>query len=668
MSTLKTLTNYPIIACLIISLSLWFNSPSTLAQGANKPLDMGIFVKSSAARQVVISPNGKHIATIFKRGKEDMLAIIKLADMKPIKVIKAYGGLNQIGDVKWANNERVLYRVLSSMSWDKQLYFDNKTYGVNIDGKRHFQVLGNGTTDRTGRNYAEMGTIELIDILPNDEKHVLIALYPWLETSTAYIMNNEAKPFIYKSNIYRPRLTRVTKLPTPLATPFTDNDGNVRLSFGKDKQDFLELHYKKDKDAKWQPLELEGLSNATKIAVHGFSKDNNKVYLGVSHLKGPDSLHLYDLVNHKSKEIFRHENADISTLVFNANNDKVVAVGVEHGYFEYALIDAKDKVSQMHSKLLKMFPGYKVQMTSTSVNAQRAVFEVFSGFQPSVYYLYDGKTDKFSYLMASRQWIDSKQMADREPITFKARDGLALNGYLTRPIGKKESLPTIILPHGGPHGVKDKWEFDWQTQLLVSRGYAVLQLNFRGSSGYGYAFEKAGYGQWGAAMQDDLTDATLQLIEQGIADKNRICIFGASYGGYAALMGTIREPDLYRCAIGSMGVYDLPMLFKEGDVADSRSGLGYLKRVLGNDINKQKQYSPVYNTDKIKTPLLLVHGRKDERAPIEQFEALEQALKSSKTPFEKLILSDDGHGYSDEESRIKVFTKILAFLEKHIGQ
>ena len=668
MLLLKQTASYKILVYLLLSLSFWIATPQAVAQQSGKPLDLRLFTKSSAARQVVISPDGKHIATIFKRGKEDMLAIIKLADMKPVKVIKAYGDLNQIGDVRWANNERLLYRVLTSMSWDKQQYFDGNTYGVNIDGKRHFQVLGNGTVDIKGRNISELGTIELIDVLPDDKKHVLIALYPWLENATSYILNKDAKPIIYKANIYNPRLSRVTKLPTPQATAYTDNDNNVRISFGTDTQAQIEMHYRKNANSKWQPLELKGLANATRFFVHGFSKDNNKVYLGVSHLDGPNSLHLYDLINHTTKEIFKHESADINKLVFNAKNDKVVAVGVEHGYFEYVLLDGKDKVSKMHSKLLAMFPGYNVQMTSSSTDAKRAVFEVFSGFQPSVFYLYDEKTDNFSYLMASRQWIDSKQMADREPIKFKARDGLTLNGYLTRPIGKKESLPTIILPHGGPHGIKDRWVFDWETQLLVSRGYAVLQLNYRGSSGYGYAFEKAGYGQWGAAMQDDLTDATLQLIDKGIADKDRICIYGASYGGYAAVMGTIREPDLYRCAIGSMGVYDLPKLFEEGNVANSRSGLGYLKRVLGNDTNKQKQYSPVYNTDKIKTPLLLLHGRKDNQAPYSQYEALAKALKKSKKPFDKLILKNDGHGYSDEESRIKVYTQILAFLDKHIGK
>lgn len=168
-------------------------------------------------------------------------------------------------------------------------------------------------------------------------------------------------------------------------------------------------------------------------------------------------------------------------------------------------------------------------------------------------------------------------------------------------------------------------------------------------------------------MQDDLTDATKFLIEQGIADKNRVCIYGASYGGYAALMGVIREPDLYRCAISSVGVYSLPMMFSEGDIADREQGLAYLKRVLGEDIQKQQRYSPAYNTDKIKAPLLLIHGLKDQRAPIEQLQLLEKGLRANNKPHEIMILKDEGHGYNDENTRIKVYQKIIKFLDQHIG-
>ena len=258
-------------------------------------------------------------------------------------------------------------------------------------------------------------------------------------------------------------------------------------------------------------------------------------------------------------------------------------------------------------------------------------------------------------------------MAATQAVEFKARDGLTLHGYLTLPQGQEKLLPIVVLPHGGPHGVRDTWGFDWEVQLLANRGYGVLQVNFRGSDGFGAQFRRSGYGQWGAAMQDDITDATLALIERGIADKDRICIYGASFGGYAALMGAVKTPDLYCCAIGSMGVYNLPMTFKEGDIADTTRGLNYLKLVLGEDQNKLKQLSPAFNTEKIKAQVLLIHGKQDKRAPLEQVQSLMAAMDKNNKPYQFLLIKDEGHGYYDEDNRIKVYKKLLTFLDKHIG-
>jgi dipeptidyl aminopeptidase/acylaminoacyl peptidase len=259
-------------------------------------------------------------------------------------------------------------------------------------------------------------------------------------------------------------------------------------------------------------------------------------------------------------------------------------------------------------------------------------------------------------------------MASTQAMEFTSRDELTLHGYLTLPQGKSKSVPLIVMPHGGPHGVRDYWGFDWEVQLLANRGYGVLQLNFRGSSGFGREFLESGYGQWGGTMQNDLTDATQALIDQGIADSKRICMFGTSYGGYAALMGAVKEPDLYRCVIGSAGVYNLPMMFKEGDISQSDSGLVYLKQALGQDQNQLKARSPAFNANKIKADILLIHGRKDKRAPIEQVESLTKALDKAGKPYQYFEISNEAHGYYDEANRSNVYSKVLKFLQQHLGQ
>ena len=629
-------------------------------------LSIELFTKLPKTRQVEISPDGKHIAVILKNGEKDMLGIIRLSDVKLIKMFTAAGENNQIGNVIWANNERLLYNILSHAAWDKQLFYNGELYGVDIDGGRHRPLMGLNARRKGGSRIGNFGHHDITNLLPEDENYILVTFYPWREGYRYFHADHNAKPVTYRLNINVGRIRPIKKLPTPLASAITDTEGVVRLSFGTDENNLMALHHIKERGDDWQELELKGIKNYKRASPLRFAS-KNEIYLLIDEVKGPDSLYLYNLATHNAKKIFQHEVSDIQKVVYNKDGNKIVALSIEQTAPEYFILDKEDKIAQLHSDLLKQLPGFNVRVTSVSDNAERAIIEVHSDYDPGGYYLYQKQTGNLSPIIDNRKWIKPEQMASREPVSFKVRDGLTIRGYLTRPMGKTQSLPTVILPHGGPHGVKDSWDFDWESQLLANRGYAVLQLNFRGSGGYGYAYEKSGYGQWGAAMQDDLTDATLQLIEQGIADKNRICIYGASYGGYAALMGIIREPDLYRCAIGSMGVYDLPMMFNEGDVADTKSGIAFLKRVLGEDIEQHKRYSPAFNTDKIKVPLLLIHGERDERAPIEHLISLEKGLKANNKPYAKLVLKNEAHGYYDEENRIKVYSRIIEFLDQHIG-
>jgi dipeptidyl aminopeptidase/acylaminoacyl peptidase len=257
-------------------------------------------------------------------------------------------------------------------------------------------------------------------------------------------------------------------------------------------------------------------------------------------------------------------------------------------------------------------------------------------------------------------------MRPMEPFAIKARDGMKLHGYLTRPVGEGPH-PMVVLPHGGPHGIRDVWAFDSEVQMLANRGYAVLQVNFRGSGGYGMDFEEAGYRKWGASMQDDVTDATQWAIDNKHADKRRICIYGASYGGYTALMGAVREPALYRCAVGFAGVYDLELMLSSADIPRSKSGRAYLGLALGDDRPDLRSRSPAHNADKISIPVLLIHGKEDWRADFEQAKRMKAALESNKKSYEWMVLSKEGHGVYDEDSRREMYERVLGFLAKHIG-
>jgi dipeptidyl aminopeptidase/acylaminoacyl peptidase len=264
-------------------------------------------------------------------------------------------------------------------------------------------------------------------------------------------------------------------------------------------------------------------------------------------------------------------------------------------------------------------------------------------------------------------------MATVQPFSFRARDGLEMYGYLNNPKGYKldtlKKMPLIVHPHGGPIGPRDDWGFNWETQMLASRGYLVLQLNFRGSGGYGNGFQDKGHGEWGGAMQDDLTDVTKWAIDKGYADPERICIYGASYGGYASLMGVAKEPDLYRCAIGYVGVYDLvSTMFKKGDIKDRKSGRRFLEHTLGTDIGARRENSPALQATKIKAGVFLAAGMDDERAPYQHTEAMRDALKAAGHPADVVILQDkEGHGFYKEANNLNLYTKMFAFLDRYIG-
>jgi dipeptidyl aminopeptidase/acylaminoacyl peptidase len=321
--------------------------------------------------------------------------------------------------------------------------------------------------------------------------------------------------------------------------------------------------------------------------------------------------------------------------------------------------------TRLLESLRKAFGGNQVRIVSRSRNGKRAIVFVNSDVAPGEFFLFDTETKQADMIRAARSWIDLRKMRPREPIQLESRDGLTLHGYLTRPTGEGPH-PLIVLPHGGPHGVRDVWSFDWEAQLFANRGYAVLQVNFRGSAGYGLEFERAGYRQWGAKMQDDVTDATQWAIEQNIASAERICIYGASYGGYAALMGVAREPKRYRCAVGYAGVYDLELMHASGDISLSKQGSSYLDRVLGSDPADLRARSPVTHAKAIEAPVFLIHGQEDFRADYKHATRMRTELEKAGKSVHWLALRGEGHGVYDEQTREQMYEAILEFFDTHL--
>jgi dipeptidyl aminopeptidase/acylaminoacyl peptidase len=283
--------------------------------------------------------------------------------------------------------------------------------------------------------------------------------------------------------------------------------------------------------------------------------------------------------------------------------------------------------------------------------------------------MFDEQLNRLNLMVKGYPRLIPKELVKPMPVSFKARDGTVLHGYLTRPTNEQQRQPFVLLPHGGPSS-RDVLDFDYWTQFFVSRGWAVLQVNFRGSSGYGGDFLQAGFKRWGLEMQDDLTDAAQYVIEKGIADPDRMCIVGGSYGGYAALMGVVKTPDLYRCAVSFAGVSNLRSLLEE-----KRQFLGYelgWERQLGgwwSDRERLKATSPVNQAERIRTPLLIVHGAEDRVVPVEQSREMVDALKKAGFKSVRYVeLPDGDHHLGRQEDRLTLFREMERFLATHLDQ
>jgi dipeptidyl aminopeptidase/acylaminoacyl peptidase len=495
----------------------------------------------------------------------------------------------------------------------------------------------------------------LLDILPEDEKYVLIQ-------KQTMSRNKKALAKVVKLNIYNGKEKFIKSAPVPYSQFLTDNYGVPRFVASIDDDFQTKLFYSNNVGDKWQTFGDEFSGTFTPIS---FSSDNKSIYALKSVNGDPSGLYEYNLVTKEETLIFKSKLADPTELV-KSNLNEVYGLRIDEDYPSYIYFDPANQETKLHKSLYRTFKGAKIKLTSKTDDGKKVIVHVSSDTNPGSFYLFHTDTMKISELFKTAPWIVPQEMSSVEPFRISSPDGYYLNGFITLPKTKDANLPTVILPHGGPHA-RDYWGYSSQVQLLTDAGYAVIQVNFRGSTGYGKNFEQAGYSNWGTKIQDDILLATQYAIQQGIADKDKVCIFGASFGGYSALQSAIRYPDIYKCAIGYAGVYDLPLLYNKGDITDISWGGAYLDKTLGTDIEKQKAQSPVFNVGNLKAPVLIIHGEDDDRAPLEHAIRLKDALDKNNHPYQWLVKDKEGHGFYNEANIQEANKKILTFLDKYIG-
>ena len=634
------------------------------AQSSSLPKIEHFFQPSSFA-QARLSPDGKNVAMLTAGpDKRLALSIMETSSTSP-KVIARFSNAD-IVSVNWVNNNRLVY----SMG-DRQ-----------IGGTEARMGPGLIAIDKDGKNPRDI--IERSSGSSNTKFRVLTNRYSFYGTTG---IPGSEDVFITQSSGTRTapaatlmRANTVTGLADGIASPansgsfLVDNAGELRVVVSTHEK-LTSIMYKDPKDNKWRnlltfdPIKEDGFSPS-------FIAPDGSLYVTTHLGKDTTSVYQYDLENNKvlPTPLVTLDGYDFEgSFIYSKVKNKLLGIRYETDAQATTWFDNDLKLVQ--EKVDALLPGTINNISiARDSDSDVVLVSAFSDTLPGYYLLFNTKTEKMTRLGITRPEIDQAQMSNKDMIRYKARDGLDIPAYLTLPKNSNgKNLPLILMVHGGPYVRGGNWNWNPQTQLLASRGYAVLEPDFRGSQGYGKKLHQAGWKQWGLKMQDDLDDARKWAVDQGYADPDRVCIAGASYGGYAVLMGLIRNPELYKCGISWVGVSDINLLY---DVAwsDTSSSLWEkygMPTLIGDQVKDAAQLkatSPLEQAARLKKPLILAYGADDARVPLVHGTKFYNAIKANNPDVEWIVYSGEGHGWRKLENNVDFWTRIEKFLDKNIGK
>jgi dipeptidyl aminopeptidase/acylaminoacyl peptidase len=622
------------------------------------------FFRDPILSDVQLSPSGKHLAAFRSENGKRSIVILD-ATSGDIR------GLLQTGDARvsrfwWANDERILFNNLLRGGLERRLG------AIDIDGKNLLDAAkhldpGAGLSSAWDQRYGD----EIIDLLPEDPRKILVG---YLGFRSGQLHTS----YLFTLDVYSGRTSRVAGAEKRVQGWITDPSGVPRIAWGK-KQDRPFFLYRESQSAAWLELAQPRSFVAGDFLPLATSADPKKIYAAARVEGDLRAIHLFDTGNRSFARLFRGEGIDVDgPLLFSAGGQGSELIGVgyrdDHRRVFWIDPDWKRQMAAVDAAL----PGRVNRPLSRTRDDRKLVIRAVSDHHPAAHYVLERDGRGLVFVGSEYPGLDPARLTEVRAVSYEARDGLRIPAFLTVPRGSESKPgPAIILVHGGPQGRVDR-EFDPEVQFFASRGWAVLQPNFRGSTGYGRRHERSGHGQWGLAMQDDISDGVRWLVEQGIADPRRICIYGSGYGGYSALMGLIRTPELYRCGASYGGVSNLVDLLDDeaasGSVADLIGG-------PGRDHEKLRQVSPELRAAEIRNPVFLAHGTDDRVVRVRQTQNMARALERAGKPHELLVLDgeinarrpdwlidDELDGFWYEASRLEFYRRLEAFLSKHLDR
>lgn len=622
-------------------------------------VNIDAYIKKDRFGTLKISPTGEYYAATVPVDNKTALVLMRRGDNKLTGTFQL-GKNTHVADFWWVNPTRVLISMSEKIGDLDEPRLTGDIYAINADGTQPDLLVGQsnrgaGLDTRIQPKKVEMVAAFLVDDLPKDDDSVIVSVMPF--TADPYTRAD-------RMDVYSGRRVTVARAPVRNARFTTDHDGLVRFARGIGSNNNSMLYYRSREGGEWTLVNDEDVSNRVEYPI-GFSDDNATAYIAVEQEKGPDKIMAMDIASGKRTVVLEDDNTDPAVFLYTLRTRAPVGAMFMDGKPRTAFFDETSAEARLYHSLEAAFEGQSVFITSATSDGKLSLVQVEGDRNPGDFFVFDTVAKKADHVISRRDWFEPGDLAEVRPIALKARDGVALAGYLTVPRGTNgKNLPMVVLPHGGPFHIYDQWGFDEESQLLAAAGYAVLQVNYRGSGNHGRWFTQAGAREWGGAMQDDVTDATRWAIQQGIANPERICIYGASYGAYASLMGVAKEPALYRCAAGYVGVYDLPMM-QSTDARNNRR-FGTWSNDWVGERSALAGVSPNRLADRIKVPVFLAAGGEDERAPIEHSKMMEKALVAAGVPVETMYFPTEGHGFYVEANRKAYYTKLLAFLARNL--
>ena len=634
---------------------------AALAMRAER-LPVEIFAQPAAFSRMTLAWDGKYVSYVTEYESEERVFIRNIEDPQDLMGVdmpKAGASLfGKINSISWISPKRLL---IGSYSGYVAIDRDGKDYSLLTGSARIYGV------NRKDNQYIMAGHVIRAFRTGNTDQ-VLLAEYDRPSDSrTGWIARR--LPNVIKMNTRTAVFTREIDNPGDIAGWLADRDGQVRVAV-RLKQGKRWILYRPTEKADWRVL--QGLGEDVREGdVLGFNGEGNRLYVTKLAANGRYAIHLYDPDGDEIADLLLgHEVYDISPAnganLIHAADGRLL--GIRYATELPRTLWFDEKLAAIQQTVDRVLPGALNYITGLTDDEQLMLIISYSARNPGTYYLFDARKNELGKFVDACPWIDPEAMAEMLPLRFKARDGLQLHGYLTVPKGKAmKQLPLVVIPHGGPW-VRDHYGFDPQTQFLASRGYAVLKVNYRGSPGYGPEFYEKGFRQVGTGMQEDIEDAVRWVIGRGIADPKRIAIMGGSFGGYSALMGLIRTPELYRCGINIAGVTSWNDIIKHSTEMSPESYAFNAQRIGDPKADKEmlQSISPVNLVDKIQAPLLIVHGRDDPTVPYDQANALMKALDRAGKSYETLIKYNEPHGIYNYKNRIELFNRVEAFLAQHM--